>query len=113
MNFSQMLPDPFRDLEPFAAKYALPDRDSRFHHRVRCTMDEVRAFYDTVSPRADAIVAYLDRVPLSQLPPTDYALLHLMLAYVDASRVVEVMGAPDVHFGFDAARMHIVDVAPL
>lgn len=113
MKKSPILPDEFRDLEPFAEEFALPTRDARFHHRVKCSMDKIRAFYDAVSLRADAAVAYLDRVALDQLPVSDYPLLHLMLAYVDASRVIEIMGAPDVHSGFDADRLHIIDVAVL
>jgi len=76
-------------------------------------MEKIRAFYEAVALRADAVVAYLDRVSLDKLPVSDYALLHLMLAYVDASRVVEIMGAPDVRSGFDAGRLRIIDVAAL
>lgn len=107
------LPAQFADLEGFASEWALPTRDARYHHRVGCSMDHLRAFYDAVRPRADAVVAYLDRVALDALPASDLALLHLMLAWMDASRAVEVMGAPDVHWGFDAARLRIGDVAPL
>jgi hypothetical protein len=113
MSAPPQLPAAFADLEPYAAAWALPTRDARYHHRVACTMDEVRAFYDAVRARADEVVAYLDRVPLDALPDSDRPLLHLMLAWMDASRAVEVMGAPDVHWGFDAARLRIGDVAPL
>lgn len=113
MKQTPMLPGEFSDLEFFAAEFALPTRDARFHHRIDCSMEKIRAFYDAVVLRADAAVAYLDRVSLDQLPASDYALLHLMLAYVDASRVIEIMGAPDVNSGFDAGRLHIIDVAVL
>lgn len=113
MKHNQKLPDEFSDLEPFAAEFALSTRDARFHHRVRCSMERIRAFYDAVTLRADAVVAYLNRVSLDKLPVSDHALLHLMLAYVDASRVVEIMGAPDVRSGFDADRLRIIDVAAM
>lgn len=113
MTNTPRLPAEFADLERFASEWALPTRDARYHHRVACTMEHLGAFYAAVLPRAEAIVAYLDRVALDALPASDHPLLHLMLAWMDASRAVEVMGAPDVHWGFDAARLRIGDVAPL
>jgi hypothetical protein len=113
MSTAPQLPAVFADLEIYAAAWALPTRDARYHHRVACSMAEVTAFYDAVRVRADEIVAYLDRMPLEALPDGDRPLLHLMLAWMDASRAVEVIGAPDVHWGFDAARLRIGDIAPL
>lgn len=108
-----MLPNEFNDLEVFAAEFALPTREARFQRRVESSMDQINAFYNAVTPKLDTVISYLDRVPLSELPSTDHSLLHLMLAYVDVSRVVEIMGAPDIHSGFDAGRLHIEDIAPI
>ena len=33
-------------------------------------MADMQAFYDAITPRAEAAMAYLDQYPLDDLPPT-------------------------------------------
>lgn len=106
---SAILPEQFRDLERFAATWAIATRHGRYQHRVKCTMNEVQEFYDAITPRREAIVKYLNRSGLTELPGSDRPLLFMMLAYMDASRAVEVIGATEVHWGFDSSRMKIID----
>ncbi|MBF6567688.1 MAG: hypothetical protein IVW54_02280 [Candidatus Binataceae bacterium] len=106
-------PEQFRDLERFAATWAIVSRHGRYQHRVRSTMDEVREFYDAITSRLEAIMKYLNRVGLAELPASDRTLLYLMLAYMEASRAVEVIGATEVHWGFDSSRLKIIDGAEL
>jgi len=60
-----MLPPEFSDLEPFAAKWCLATESERFAERLASTMDEMQAFYDAVTPRADAAMTYCDQFPLN------------------------------------------------
>jgi hypothetical protein len=106
-------PEQFRDLERFAASWAKATREGRYRHRIRCTIEEVREFYDAISSRREAIMKYLNRTTLADLPEADRPLVFMMLAYMDASRAIEVIGAPEVHLGLDAGRFKIVDRAEL
>lgn len=84
----QSLPQPFADLEPFAA-WAHARERQRTEKREASTMDEVRAFYDAVFPRMEAIVGHLDGHPFDALPEKEQRLLYLTLALVEVSNLVE------------------------
>lgn len=109
---TQHFPAAFQDLEGFAG-WALGSRDARYKRRLGSTMAAIRAFYDAVQPRMDAIIAYLNPRPLEALADEERRLLWLALAWMDASRAVEVLGAPDVRYGFAADRFTVRDLAPL
>ncbi len=91
-----MLPPEFPDLEPFAAKWCLGSEPERFAARLASTMEEMQEFYDAVTPRADAAMTYLDRVPLDELPDDATNLLHLLYSMVMVSFPVEVWRQPRV-----------------
>ena len=61
------LPEPFQALEPFRA-WALATERERRAKRLSSSMEEIQAFYDALFPQLEAVVAYLDRFPLDQLP---------------------------------------------
>ena len=48
-----LLPKEFADLEPFAADWCLPTERERFAKRYASTMDDMQAFYDAITPRAE------------------------------------------------------------
>ena len=52
-------------------------------------MAEIRAFYDAVFPRMDAIVAHLDKHPFDALPEKERRLFLLTLSIVEVSNLVE------------------------
>lgn len=109
MNRAVVLPAGFEDLEPFIAAWALPDEDARFRKRLDASMDEMRAFYDAILPRMEAVMEYLTECPVQGLTPADDALLKLALAYVEISRIFEVWNRQDVRADFfDPARLRCV-----
>ncbi len=76
-----LLPAAFADLEPFAAKWCLATEQERFAMRLASTMDEMQAFYDAITARADEAMTYCDTFALDDLPdgrhePVAPALLH-------------------------------------
>jgi hypothetical protein len=91
-----MLPAEFSDLEPFAEKWCLGSEPERFEARMASSMDEMQAFYDAVTPRAEDAIAYLDRLPLDDLPDDALNLLHLVYSMVMVSFPVEVWRQPKV-----------------
>lgn len=109
---AQSLPDPFLALEPFAP-WALDRREARYKKRLASSMDEIRAFYDAMRPRMAEIIEHLNSRPLDGMAGQDRCLLLLAAAWMDASRSVEVLGAPDVRYGLEAERFRLRDLAPL
>jgi hypothetical protein len=57
------LPDAFADLAPLVAEWSIATDEGRCHKRLRTDMAALKAFYDRVFPRIDAIVAYLNQFP--------------------------------------------------
>jgi hypothetical protein len=84
-----MLPSGFADLEPFAADWCLPSEAARFEKRMASSIDEMQAFYDAVTPRAAAAIAYLDQFALDDLPPDALHLMHLLFSMIMVSFPVE------------------------
>jgi hypothetical protein len=84
-----MLPAEFGDLEPFAAGWCLSTEAERFAKRMASSMAEMQAFYDAVTPRAGAAMAYLDRYSLDDLPQEALDLMHLLFSMIMVSFPVE------------------------
>jgi hypothetical protein len=84
-----LLPNEFSDLEPFAATWCLATEPERFAQRLARPMDEIQSFYDAVTPRAEAAIAYCDTFPLDDMPEEALHLLHLLYSMVMVSFPVE------------------------
>ena len=91
-----MLPSEFSDLEPFAARWALPSEKERYAERLSSSMEDMQAFYDATFPRTEAAKAYLDTFPLDALPEDATNLLHLLYSLISVSFAVEVWKQPNV-----------------
>lgn len=107
------LPKEFVDLERFVtAGWALPREHARWARRVSSSVAEVKDFYETLLPRMDAIVQYLDRHPLDKMPEECRPLFYLALAFMDVAPSWEIFQAPDLPEPvFPIARMNIVERA--
>jgi len=84
----QTLPASFRDVEPHIG-WALEREAQRTAKREACTIEEVRAFYDAVFPRMEAIAAHLEKFPLDALPGPEHRLFLLALSVVEVSNLTE------------------------
>ncbi|HZR80950.1 MAG TPA: hypothetical protein VFD92_07620 [Candidatus Binatia bacterium] len=89
-----LLPPRFSDLEPFARDWCLASEPERYAKRLSSTMDEMQAFYDAVFPRAEAAIAYLDELPLHELPEDAIRLLQLLYSLILVSFPVEIWRQP-------------------
>lgn len=90
------LPEAFRDLEPHVADWALPTRQERYDMRLSKTIDELMAFYDAVSPRAEEAISYLNQFELNELPDDATRLLHLLRSMILVSYPVNVFKQPRI-----------------
>jgi len=89
-----LLPREFADLEPWVADWCLDSEPERYAKRLASTMDEIQAFYDAIFPRAEAAIAYLDKLPINALPDDAHRLLKLLYSLVLASFPVEIWKQP-------------------
>jgi hypothetical protein len=88
------LPPGFSDLEPFVRDWCLDSEPERYAKRLSSTMEEIQAFYDAIFPRAEAAIAYLDELPLNDLPGDAHRLLKLLYSLILVSFAVEIWRQP-------------------
>ncbi len=94
---SGLLPEPFAELEPLVAEWAIEDGHQRYVKRVNSTMAELRAFYERVFPHAEAAVAYVDRFDYDEPLPIDVAnLRNLLYSLITVSPAIEMWKQPRV-----------------
>jgi hypothetical protein len=86
------LPPEFADLEPFAAKWCLGSEEERYAMRMASSMTEMNAFYDAITPRAEAAITYCDRYDLAAMPGEAVNLMHLLYSMIMVSFPVECWG---------------------
>jgi hypothetical protein len=103
-----VLPEPFHDLAPFSG-WALAKESERTGKRLASPMEEIRAFYEAVLPRLEAIVQYLNQFPLDHMPGDAQHLLYLTLSLVEVASAVELYGQPGVPNSLDSSRFRPVE----
>ena len=91
-----LLPREFADLEPFAADWCLPTQEARYEKRLASSMAEIQAFYDAITPRAEAAMVYLDQYSLDDMPWEAQNLMHLLFSMIMVSFPVEVWRQPRI-----------------
>jgi len=96
-----LLPPAFADLEPLAAAWSLPTEEQRYAKRVASSMEEIRAFHDTLMPRITAMLEYLDGFPLDGCPREAQRLLFLALSLAEV--------APSVYFYGDVLPSDVIE----
>jgi hypothetical protein len=89
-----LLPAEFADLERFVADWCLDSEPERYAKRLASTMDEIQEFYDAIFPRAEAVIRYLEKFPLEDLPEDAFRLLKLLYSLILVSFAVEIWKQP-------------------
>lgn len=92
------LPGAFEDLEPLTAYWAGENVQTRWDRRASAEMADIRSFYDTMLPRAEDALAYLQPKPLEDLDDADACLYRLVLSLAHAAMAVELHGQPRAPF---------------
>jgi hypothetical protein len=99
------LPQEFSELERFVDQWALPTQSERESKRRNTTPQERQDFYEAVTPRLEAIIAWLDRFPLDAMPMEARRLLLLILSLGEVAPTVELYrGSATVPYSFDETR---------
>jgi len=97
------LPEGFKDLERFAA-WALPSEGERSEKRISSKMEAISEFYAAMHGRMNAILAYLSRHQVNDMPEDAKQLLYLALSLAEIAPAVEWYNQPTVIDGFDRRR---------
>lgn len=110
---SNALPAGFEDLRPFVdAGWSLATEYERMRKRRGSTRAEIKAFYDALMPRAEAIVTHMDRYPYPNAPEDAQRLFYLVLSLCEVAPHVELFrGNPAVPYSFEERRLTIPDGA--
>jgi hypothetical protein len=90
-----LLPAQFAEFEPFI-DWALPTERERYQKRIDSNMDEIRAFYGVVAPRAAEARDYLDQFELEAMPIEAQRLLWILFSLICISFAVDVFNQPRV-----------------
>ena len=90
---NRLLPESFTDLEPLAEKWSLATQNQREDRRRASPPAELRALYDTVLPRMDAVLDYVDQFPLDDMPEDARQLLYLTFSLAEVAPYVECYGS--------------------
>ncbi|WP_067677697.1 hypothetical protein [Nocardia miyunensis] len=107
-----LLPPEFADLEPFAETWCLATEPERYARRLAGTMPQMQEFYDAITPRAEAVIAYCDEFPLDDLPEQVQNLLYLLYSMINVSFPVEVWSQPWVPDSGTTALDCVVEPIP-
>jgi hypothetical protein len=92
---SHRLPTEFADLEEYS-DWCLGTEAERYAKRLDTPMQEIQAFYDAITARAEEAIAYCDKFALDDLPDDVLNLMHLLYSMIQASFPVECWKQPKV-----------------
>ena len=85
----------FADLQPWLATWAVDNEADRLATRAAADFAEVKALYEALAPRMDAIIEYLNATPMSAFHAAQRSLFHLAQSYFEAALSVELLHASD------------------
>ena len=106
------LPSGFSDLEPFVDRWCLPTERERYARRLATPIEEMKAFYDAMLPRAQAALEHCDRFPLDDMPEDATRLLRLVHSFIMVSFPVEVWGQPRIPDTGEASLERVIEPSP-
>ena len=103
---SKPLPEQFNDLGRFTDKWVLTTEADRHRTRLSSTFEELKDLYDTMLPKMEAIIQYLNGFKLGELPEKEDNLMKLALGFMEVTCAVECFKRAGIR-GFDPSRMKV------
>ena len=92
---SHRLPTEFADLEEYS-DWCLGTEAERYAKRLDTPMQEIQAFYDAITARAEEAIAFCDKFSLDDMPEDVLNLMRLLYSMIQASFPVECWKQPKV-----------------
>jgi hypothetical protein len=84
-----VLPDGFADLRHLG-EWIVPTEEGRHRKKIASDLETVRTFYQTMSPRMEAIIQHLNGVAWETMGPADKNLFLLASAFMEVSHPIEL-----------------------
>lgn len=94
---ARRLPEAFADLSHLVQEWALPSERARFLKLHAVRIDELRAFYDTMLPRMQAVLDHLNAYQVAELPEDARTLYELAMTFAETAHPID-LGWKDVDF---------------
>ncbi len=91
------LPAGFADLEPLVSDWALPNEQARYLKLHASTLLQLKAFYDAMLPRMDAVMEFLKTQPVEGMAPEAEVLFQLAMTFSETAHPLD-LGWKDVDF---------------
>lgn len=103
MENNSVLPPDFVFLAEWS-DWVLADELARRQKCALSSMAEIQRFYDAMLNAMDGIIEHLNGFPIEDMPGAERNLLHLALAFVEASMSVEMFEKPEMEYGMSLDR---------
>lgn len=102
------LPEGFEALSHFVTKWAVEPLSKRQKARVESSLQELREFYETMLPKADEAIAYLNQFNLNKLSADAKNLMNLMLSLMEVAHSIELWKSVDQPDAFPMNRLELI-----
>lgn len=102
------LPEGFEDLSCFVKKWAVEPLSKRQKARVESSLQELREFYETMLPKADKAIAYLNQFDLNKFSADAKNLMNLMLSLMEVAHSIELWKSIDQPDAFPMDRLELI-----
>ncbi|EQB03029.1 hypothetical protein L286_13495 [Sphingobium sp. HDIP04] len=103
-----LLPEKFAEWEGFVSAWCLPDTHARFQARYEGDPADLRHFYDSLMPRVEEALAYLDDFPLEAMEEPERNLMNLLMSLSHVAYGLERHGAPRAPNAVYPSRIRLV-----
>ena len=108
------LPEKFKDLAHWGPELALDTEKARHFKRIYGDLDTVRGFFDSVFPRMDEIIGYLNMLNTldpKALAPADRNLYYLAATCIEMSHPIDMnWRTTDIDDKFPSERLAFADL---
>ena len=98
-----LLPEQFRDLEPYL-EWSLASERERSAKRQASSIAALKTFYDAMLPRMEQVLPFLAQFSLRDVDDRVQRLFLLSLSLAEVASAVENFGQARVVDGYDVAR---------
>lgn len=97
----------FQTLEPFVQEWGLPTREARLEKRLTTTIEDLRAFYEAMTPHLQGVIAFLDQWPLDKIPEEHRRLADTALMLCEIDNPVNKWRSNTLSDGVDPRRLEV------
>jgi len=87
---SRKLPEAFSALQPYVDDWALTSERERFVKLHSVGIEQLRAFYEAMLPRLQAVLDHLNRFSIRELPEEERTLFDLAMTFAETAHPIDL-----------------------